>query len=112
MAALLLHDLRGLFSSDASTLKDCGIQFDEEGYMLVDETQAAVAVKSGDFERLFGQGNDVGNNIIKKSQIFTMDPLKYLENKIMVTYPNPTKEHFANPYLTSLYSGLLFNSCC
>ena len=52
------------------------------------------------------------NNIIKKSQIFTMDPLKYLENKIMVTYPNPTKEHFANPYLTSLYSGLLFNSCC
>lgn len=112
LAALMLHDLRSLFSTDASALEACGIQFDAEGYMQIDEAKATPAVKNGDFERLFGQGNAVGNNIIKKSHIFTIDPLKYLENKIMVTYPNPTKEHFANPYLTSLYSGLLFNSCC
>lgn len=112
LASLMLHDLKGLFSTARSDLKECGITFDTEGYMKIDEETAHSAALEGHFEALFGEDNIVGSNAIKRSKIFSLDPMKYIEDKIIVNYPNPQKEHFANPYMTSIYSGMLLNICC
>lgn len=37
LAALMLHDLKKFFSNAKTTFMDCGITFNEEGYMQVDE---------------------------------------------------------------------------
>lgn len=112
LASLMLHDLKGLFSNAKPDLKECGITFDTDGYMQIDEETAHTAALEGRFESLFGENNAVGSNAIKRSQIFSLDPMKYIEDKVIVNYPNPYKEHFANPYMTSIYSGMLLNICC
>lgn len=112
LASLMLHDLKGLFSAARSDLKECGITFDTEGYMQVDTDTAHTSALMGRFEILFGKDNAIGSNAIKRSKVFSMDPMKYIQDKVVVTYPNPEKEHFANPYMTSIYSGMLFNTCC
>lgn len=112
LASLMLHDLKGLFSTAKPDLKECGITFDTEGYMQVDTETAHKAAQIGRFETLFGKDNAVGTNAIRRSKMLSMDPMKYIEDKVVVTYPNPEKEHFANPYMTSIYSGMLFNICC
>lgn len=112
LASLMLHDLKGLFSAAKPDLKECGITFDKEGYMQLDADTAHTAARMGRFETLFGKDNAVGSNAIKRSKMLSLDPMRYIEDKVIVTYPNPEKEHFANPYMTSIYSGMLFNSYC
>ena len=36
-----------------------------------------------------------------------INPMHYV-NKTLISYPNPNKT-FANPYVTSIYSGMMFN---
>lgn len=112
LASLMLHDLKGMFSTAKPDLRECGITFDTEGYMQVDTDTAHTAAQMGRFETLFGEENSVGSHAIKRSKMLSLDPMKYIEDKVVVTYPNPEKEHFANPYMTSIYSGMLFNSYC
>ena len=112
LASLMLHDLKGMFSTAKPDLRECGITFDTEGYMQVDTDIAHTAAQMGRFETLFGEDNSVGSHAIKRSKLFSLDPMKYITDKVVVTYPNPEKEHFANPYMTSIYSGMLFNSYC
>lgn len=112
LASLMLHDLKGLFASAKSDLRECGITFDTDGYMKIDNNTAHMAAQLGRFETLFGENNAVGSNAIKRSKMLSLDPMKYIEDKVVVTYLNPEKDHFANPYMTSIYSGMLFNVCC
>lgn len=112
LATLMFHDLQKIFSDAAPALRNCGVTFDEEGYMQIDTVSAKAAAMSGAFEKIFGEDTEPGKKAIDRSTIFSLDPLKYFEDKIMVTYPCPTKEHFANPYMTSIYSGLLLDSYC
>ena len=112
LATLMLHDLKNVFASAKTELEDCGVTFQKDGYMEIDESVARVAAQNGKFEKLFGHDNTAGVSAIGKSKMFSLDPMKYIEDKVVVTYPNPQKEHFANPYMTSIYSGMLFNSYC
>ena len=110
IAHLMLHDLKKLFASEQETLQECGISFDEDGYMEIDSEQITSAIRAGRLETLFGADNIVGNKALQQSQSFSLNPMKYLEEKVVVTYKDPTKQHFINPYLTSIYSGMLFQS--
>lgn len=112
LAAKMSHDLRGFFSSSRETLKEFGITFDKEGYMQIDTELASKAAQQGQFQLLLGSKDTLGSHVIKQAQAFSIDPMKYIEGKVMVAYPNPMRENFANPYMTSIYSGMLFNSYC
>lgn len=111
-ATHMLNDLKNLFSIAKNELAQCGITFNADGYMEVAEDIAQPAAAAGKFEKIFGQDNQMASQAIKQSKMFTLDPMRYIEDKIIVNYPNPRKEHFANPYMTSIYSGMLFNNYC
>ena len=51
---------------------------------------------------------DFGNAIIQKVNDVTLDPLEYLD-KTVCFYRNPATP-FINPYTTSIYSGMLFET--
>lgn len=112
LASLMLHDLKDIFSKSKADFKDCGITFDEKGYMEVNETIANGAAAAGKFQNLFGSYETLGGKAMHQFKNIAIDPMKYIEDKVIVTYPNPQKENFANPYMTSMYSGMLFNSYC
>lgn len=112
LATIMLRDLKGLFQHNRAPLQQCGITFSAEGYMQIDEEVASSSARAGKFQEIFNSHNTDNALTIKNANMLSLDPMKYIQNKIMVNYPNPQKEHFANPYMTSIYSGMLFNSYC
>lgn len=70
------------------------------------------AAAAGKFQEIFGSNGSLGSNITGQLKDIAMNPMKYIEDKVVVVYPNPQKENFANPYMTSMYSGMLFNLYC
>ena len=53
---------------------------------------------------------DFTHSLVRKSDQISLDPMNYVNN-IVVAYKNPGK-NFATPYITSAYSGMMFNSYC
>ncbi|MCD8038439.1 MAG: hypothetical protein LUE96_05070 [Lachnospiraceae bacterium] len=49
-----------------------------------------------------------GNNMMRKLTSIALDPMEYVDRRICA-YPNPFT-NYINPYMTSIYTGLLFNT--
>ena len=65
---------------------------------------------SGDTKRAFSSIMDFTKSLVRKSNQISLDPMNYVNNTV-VAYKNPGK-NFATPYITSAYSGMMFNSYC
>ena len=53
---------------------------------------------------------DFANSLMRKTSQISLNPMQYV-NKTIVAYKNPGR-NFATPYITSAYSGMMFNSYC
>ena len=53
---------------------------------------------------------DFANSLMRKTNQISLNPMQYV-NKTIVAYKNPGR-NFATPYITSAYSGMMFNSYC
>lgn len=51
-----------------------------------------------------------GNHVLRKLHSISLDPMEYVARTICA-YSNPSTTYI-NPYVTSIYSGMLFNSYC
>lgn len=49
-----------------------------------------------------------GNHIMRKLTSISLDPMEYIDRRICA-YPNPFT-NYINPYMTSIYTGMLFNA--
>ena len=47
----------------------------------------------------------------KRATSMLLNPMEYA-NKTIVAYKNPLKDNYSTPYITSIYSGMMFNSYC
>lgn len=110
-AGKLRHELSSTVKSYKNELESSGITFDNEGYMEIDDFLADEAAADGDLKALFGSWTGLAGNLAGKLSMISIDPIEYID-KTLVTYPNTSKPGTANPYMTSVYSGLLYNSYC
>jgi len=58
----------------------------------------------------FGVMRELTGRLYHKTSQISLNPMKYVD-KTVVAYKNPGK-NFANPYVSSNYSGMLFNFYC
>ena len=72
---------------------------------------AVQASLDGGMKDLFARENGFIARLKDKMDAMAINPMDYLE-KTVVLYPNTQKSNFTNPYVTSMYSGLFFNSYC
>ena len=107
----LIREYRNLLKPYASELESCGITFDEKGRMKLDESLAAQAAIDGDMEKLVGKDSSLNRRLHKKNEEVKLNPMDYIEKKI-VSYPDYGKPPKGYAYITSLYSGMLFNYYC
>ncbi len=107
----LLQEFRRLMSPFQSEMESCGITFDEKGYMRMDDSLAVQAAQEGDLEKLFGKDSRLNQRIQNKNEEIKINPMDYVD-KILVSYPNFGKPPRGFSYITSLYSGMLFNYYC
>lgn len=92
-----------------NTLESIGLQLEEDGSIQVDE-QLLTQALTEDMTETIDSLVDFKSSLLEKTEEVMLNPMDYVDKKI-VAYPNPGKT-FANPYLTSIYSGMLFNSYC
>ena len=107
----LLHELKGLTNPFRNELESCGFTFDQDGYMDLDLSLAAQAIEAGDMQKIFQMDAAMTGRLYMKADAVKINPMEYVDKKV-VSYPNFTKPPRGYSYITSLYSGLLFNSYC
>jgi len=107
----LLNELKKLSEPFANELESCGISFDEEGHMTLDTSLATQAIEAGDMQKMFQPDSAMTNRMFAKTDQIKINPIEYVDKKV-VSYPDFTKPPRGYSYITSLYSGLLFNFYC
>jgi flagellar hook-associated protein 2 len=110
-ALKLIKEFDGFKKIYSDELKMCGIEFMENAMLRYDERAATEAVLDGSMNDLFVKENGFICRLIDKVQVISINPFEYLDKTILI-YPNKEKVFYKNPYLISIYSGLIFNSYC
>lgn len=107
----LIREFSSIASRYGSSLENMGMHLQEDGILSVnDEVLRQTAAESGNDLSGFEVLKDFSSSILKKSDQVALNPMDYVDKKI-VAYKNPG-HNFASPYITSAYSGMMFNSYC
>ena len=81
---------------------------EEDGTLKVDEEKLAQSLSEGETDEELGTLKDFTKFAMRKANQVQLNPMDYVDKRI-VAYKDPTTPHYANPYVTSAYSGMLFN---
>ncbi|MGN1313919.1 MAG: flagellar filament capping protein FliD [Lachnospiraceae bacterium] len=106
----LIHEISGISNLYHNELDAIGITKSEDGSLSIDDDLLSQAAESDEAADLLSPLRDFSTSLYNKTENISRDPLNYAD-KTIVTYKNPGK-NFPNPYMTSNYSGLLFNYYC
>lgn len=110
-AKKLLYDLGNSMRQFSSDLTKCGLLLSKTGTLSIDEKTLYSAAGNGTLEQLFSGESRFSSTMIKKFSDISLNPMDYL-NKTVVTYPNISAKKNINPYVSSIYCGLLYNNYC
>lgn len=103
----LLWDIKNITNRFHNSLEASGLTITETGHLEKDEALLVQSTENGQFQELFHQLSDFKNAINNATNKIILNPMEYVD-KTIISYPN-TKRNFPNPYLPSIYSGMLFN---
>ena len=107
----LIREFASIASRYGSSLENIGMHLQEDGILSVnDEVLRQTAAEADDELSGFSVLKEFSNSLLRKSDQVSLNPMDYVDKKI-VAYKNPG-HNFANPYITSAYSGMMFNSYC
>lgn len=106
----IIHELGSIARVYAKGLTSAGLNLNLDGTLEVDNDTVQKTAMNGEAKENFSSIMDFTNSLVRKSNQISLDPMNYVNN-IVVAYKNPGK-NFATPYITSAYSGMMFNSYC
>ena len=106
----LLNEMERMSQFYQPDLEKLGFVFNESGELSLNNEafKNSILDESG-HAQLSGIRNFT-NSVLRKTDQISLNPIEYVDKKI-VAYKNPG-HNFATPYVTSNYSGMLFNSYC
>ncbi len=105
----LLNEIGYITRHYAGHLDALGLTFSADGHLSVNDEQLKTAAAESDDEA-FTPVKDFANSMLRKSNQIALNPMQYV-NKTIVAYKNPGK-NYPSPYITSAYSGMMFNNYC
>lgn len=91
-------------------LEKLGFSFESNGQLSIDDNVFKDSILDDENRAQFPTIKDFTNSILRKTNQISLNPMEYVD-KTIVAYKNPG-HNFATPYITSNYSGMLFNSYC
>lgn len=104
----LIREMKGIASVYGSSLETMGLNLEEDGTLAIDqETLRQTAAQTRDINETFGSLKNFSNMLLRKSDQVSLNPMDYVE-KVMVAYKNPG-HNYPNPYITSAYTGMMFD---
>ena len=100
--------MRGIQNVYRNELDAIGLTFKDNGELEIDEKYLRAAAFEGDHNETLRPITDFASEILLEAKKISLNPMNYT-NRIVVEYKNPG-HNFANPYITSMYSGMMFSS--
>lgn len=108
----IVREMNQIVSLYKDSLNAMGVTSREDGTLTVDRAKLGNAVVSSeDVSDTFHTLKDFSNSLLRKSTQVSLNPMQYV-NQTVVAYKNPAGHNYANPYVSSAYSGMLFNGYC
>lgn len=106
------HEMGQIIAMYQDSLKAMGVTSQEDGTLEVDRSKLSNAVVSAeDVTDTFHTLRDFSNLLLRKSSQISLNPMHYVDQTI-VAYKNPVGHNYVNPYMSSSYSGMIFNGYC
>ena len=106
----LFNEMSSVARVYAKGLTQAGLNLNLDGTLEVDSDVLRQKAMGDDARDAFSSMKGFTNSILRKSNQVALNPMNYVNN-VIVAYKNPGK-NFASPYITSAYSGMMFNSYC
>ena len=107
----LVGELKGIARFYSTSLESVGVSLAEDGTMNLDrDLFRQTAMQSENIPETFGSLKSLSGALLRKSNQISLNPMDYVQ-KVMVAYKNPG-HNYISPYVTSAYSGMMFNSYC
>ncbi|MBO6239858.1 MAG: flagellar filament capping protein FliD [Butyrivibrio sp.] len=95
-----------------SGIEDMGIKLEGNGTISIDDEMLRQAVAGLQNDEMLSPIKSFTDALISKAKEIAVDPMKYVDRPV-VNYKNPdSKDNTASPYITSEYSGMMFNNYC
>lgn len=109
----LIGEMAGMTRFYQSGLEQLGFGFEKDGELTLDNDIFQKNLLNGDPHEQISSIRDFTNSIVRKTNQICLNPMEYVD-KTLVAYKNPARvgRNFATPYITSNYSGMMFNSYC
>ncbi len=105
----LEHDISVLAEKNRSALESNGLIIDSDNYVTLDKALFTQAINEGRLPEALNSLNNFNRDLSNKASQIALDPMEYVK-KVIVTYPNPHNTVNQNPYMTSIYSGMMYNN--
>lgn len=106
----LINEMQHISSYYKNDLHSLGLSLDDYGSIEVDSNRLTDSFDEEDGNEKLSSLRHFTNSVLRKTEQISINPMNYV-NKTIVAYKNPGK-NFASPYITSAYSGMMFNSYC
>ena len=106
----LVQEMSSISKLYAHGLTAVGLNLNLDGTLEVDDETIQKSAAGEDAKDAFSSIMDFTHSLVRKSNQIALNPMNYVNNTV-VAYKNPGK-NFATPYITSAYSGMMFNSYC
>lgn len=104
----LIKEMKGIASVYGESLVSTGVNLENDGTLAIDnELLQETASQSDNISETFGYLKNFSNMLLRKSNQVSLNPMDYVE-RTMVAYKNPG-HNFINPYVTSDYTGMMFD---
>ncbi len=104
----LLRDVSSMAKINKHTLDSAGFVVQNDGHINIEESLLVQSANEGKLEDSLHKLNGFRQLMISKADQININPMSYVDKKV-VAYPNPTR-NFPNPYVTSRYTGMMFNA--
>ncbi|MBD5549250.1 MAG: flagellar capping protein [Lachnospiraceae bacterium] len=106
----LINEMSHISRHYQADLEEAGFSFEKNGQLSIDCDAFKHSILNDENKTRFSTIRDFTNSILRKTNQVSLNPMEYVDKRL-VAYKNPG-HNFANPYMTSNYSGMLFNGYC
>lgn len=105
----LFRDLSSTAKNHQNALDSAGLTVQPDGKIQLDESLLVQSISEGSFEDTLDELDNFKKELLAKANKISLNPMDYVKKK-MISYPNPVSSKvFPNPYVTSIYSGMMFD---
>lgn len=106
----LIQEMNSLSSHYGNDLEPAGLHINEDGSIEVNKDQLKEAALDENSKETFQGIRNFTTSLMRKAGQISLNPMQYTDRTV-VAYKNPG-HNFTNPYVTSPYTGMMFNSYC